>query len=550
LTTFFDAFAVELPPQRRHELYERTRPGFTPAGAAIVADFGVSRKAVGYGVASELEVEMNESNEKKIDLGESDLWLKDLVLTMHSSPEVEQRHLTAARAAHAIDLMRKAREHQGFAALPLDRYLRGLAEVAGVSLDEVLTSLGLSPQDRVTAATAPLLARVARLIGLPADETLTLARLMFVDSAVEVRLDAIVGRNPGARASAGADAHPSIDEVLQQHEKDYSEVQRAELGSIEGAIKSEYTKPYQFDIALSFAGEDRQHAKTLAALLRRNGVRVFYDENETASLWGKDLYQLLAAVYRDSARYCVVFVSATYATKLWTRHELKQVQARAFREREEYLLPLRLDDTELEGVNSTIGYIDLRQTTLEKVAQIILDKLSRRADWSTWPNTPTDISEFSSQLRVGVDTILATVSSAILHKSLDSRASIRDILRGIRREADLDLELTCLDSSGVFVYHPWPDIVGRSLASQWSTRAGFAEWVLLRIREMGRGYLTWKDQYASDPDLEMEIERQHRPYVRRTLLGFRRLPFGKDEYWAIAVEGHEIVTLGPLSRLP
>jgi hypothetical protein len=201
-------------------------------------------------------------------------------------------------------------------------------------------------------------------------------------------------------------------------------------------------------------------------------------------------------------------------------------------------------------VNSTIAYIDLRRTTLEDVAQIILEKLSLRTDLSTWPNTPTDISEFSSQLRVGVDAMVATASSAVLSGAFDSPASFRDVFGAIRNEAGLDLELTCLDNFGVFVYHPWPGIVGRTLASQWPTREGFADWVLQRIREMGRGYLTWKDQYASDPALEMEIARLHRPYVRRTLLGFRRLPVGEDEYWAIAVEGHEIATLGPLTRLP
>jgi hypothetical protein len=305
---------------------------------------------------------------------------------------------------------------------------------------------------------------------------------------------------------------------------------------------------YQFDVALSFAGEDRENAKAMAALLRKSGVRVFYDEYERAVLWGKDLYQHLAGVYRDRARYCVVFVSAAYASKLWTRHELKQAQARAFRENEEYLLPLRLDDTELEGVNATIGYIDLRQTTLDAVVDIILEKLFRTSDWSFWPGTPTDIGEFSPQLRIAVDTMVATGSSAILGMSCAPLSSLKETLGAIRNNTDEDVELTCLDDSGLFLYHPWPGIVDRTLASQWRARPGFGEWVLQRIHDMGRGYLTWKDEYASDPDLEAEIVLEQRPYVRRTLLGFRRLLIGKDKYLSIAVEGHQIVKLGPLSR--
>src|SRR5688500_14340455 len=114
---------------------------------------------------------------------------------------------------------------------------------------------------------------------------------------------------------------------------------------------------FQFDIALSFAGEDRALAEQFARQLRDGGLRVFYDRYETAELWGKDLYQHLQAVYRDQAQYCVIFVSKAYALKLWTKHELKQAQARAFQENREYIHPLRVDDTEIPGLNATVGYV-------------------------------------------------------------------------------------------------------------------------------------------------------------------------------------------------
>lgn len=136
---------------------------------------------------------------------------------------------------------------------------------------------------------------------------------------------------------------------------------------------------FDYDIALSFAGEDRPVVNDLAAALTQAGVRVFYDNYEQADLWGKDLYQHLQGVYRDRARYCVVFVSEAYARKLWTRHELKQAQARAFKESQEYILPVRLDDTEIPGLNATIGYIDLRHHSVAELNDVILEKL-READ--------------------------------------------------------------------------------------------------------------------------------------------------------------------------
>ena len=40
----------------------------------------------------------------------------------------------------------------------------------------------------------------------------------------------------------------------------------------------------QHDVALSFAGEDRQWAEQLAALLQSGGYSAFYDEYELADL--------------------------------------------------------------------------------------------------------------------------------------------------------------------------------------------------------------------------------------------------------------------------
>lgn len=119
-------------------------------------------------------------------------------------------------------------------------------------------------------------------------------------------------------------------------------------------------KMEKYDVVLSFAGQDRKHAKDLADLLESSGYSFFYDENERADLWGKDLYEHLSSVYKDQARYCVMFLSEHYAKELWPNHERKSAQARAFQENREYILPVRLDDTEIQGISSTVAYLDLR----------------------------------------------------------------------------------------------------------------------------------------------------------------------------------------------
>lgn len=132
---------------------------------------------------------------------------------------------------------------------------------------------------------------------------------------------------------------------------------------------------HDYDVALSFAGENRQYVDTVAEILHQLGVKVFYDKYEEADLWGKDLYTHLDSVYQKKSRFCVMFISNSYKEKLWTNHERESAQARAFIEKQEYILPARFDDTEIPGIRPTTGYIDLRQKSPSDLAYLIAEKI-------------------------------------------------------------------------------------------------------------------------------------------------------------------------------
>ncbi|QLQ37338.1 toll/interleukin-1 receptor domain-containing protein [Micromonospora robiginosa] len=130
----------------------------------------------------------------------------------------------------------------------------------------------------------------------------------------------------------------------------------------------------QFEVALSFASEQRSYVHRVATALKRAGVEIFYDLDQTANLLGEDLYQHLDMVYRN-ADCVVIFVSKEYAEKHWTKHELRSAQARAFTEHHAYILPGRFDDTELPGLRGTEGYVDLSNCSPTKFAEVIAQKL-------------------------------------------------------------------------------------------------------------------------------------------------------------------------------
>ena len=132
---------------------------------------------------------------------------------------------------------------------------------------------------------------------------------------------------------------------------------------------------YLYDIAISYAGEDRSYAEALANELRNRGVKVFYDNYEKSDMWGKNLYTNLSDIYRNKALYCVMFLSHHYPNKQWAKHEREFAQARAFSENEEYILPIRLDHTEIPGISPTIAYLSWPPETAETIADAIIAKM-------------------------------------------------------------------------------------------------------------------------------------------------------------------------------
>src|SRR5262249_30252789 len=133
----------------------------------------------------------------------------------------------------------------------------------------------------------------------------------------------------------------------------------------------------RYDVALSFAGEDRAYVEQVADYLAANDVGVFYDKFEEVDLWGKDLVEHLDFIYRKGARFCVMFISEHYAKKVWTTHERRSALAAALEAREGYILPARFDKTEIPGLRPTIHYIDLAHRTPEELGALIVKKLGR-----------------------------------------------------------------------------------------------------------------------------------------------------------------------------
>lgn len=135
------------------------------------------------------------------------------------------------------------------------------------------------------------------------------------------------------------------------------------------------TTSRSYQVALSFAGEQREYVRAVAEALAARHVAVFFDEFEAVNLWGKDGAEHFHQVFSQDAQYVVMFISADYVAKSWTRQERRAALSRQIEQEAEYVLPVRFDDTPVPGFPSTQQYLTADRYTPAELAKLIADKI-------------------------------------------------------------------------------------------------------------------------------------------------------------------------------
>lgn len=187
---------------------------------------------------------------------------------------------------------------------------------------------------------------------------------------------------------------------------------------------------FNYDVAVSFASEDRAFVDRYVQMLRRNGLRVFYDEWERADLWGRDLYQHLDRIYRLQAQYCVVVVSKHYVRKTWPRHELRSAQARAMESTAAYILPIRLDESDVPGLPPSVGYLDGHKLSINEITTLTLSKVGIRGR----PLTAADVNSDEPEERVRALTAIG-VRGSTEHLDVAINRMLADSIEEVRARA-------------------------------------------------------------------------------------------------------------------
>lgn len=130
-----------------------------------------------------------------------------------------------------------------------------------------------------------------------------------------------------------------------------------------------------YEVALSFAGEQRGYVEEVALELHSRSIAVFYDEFERTALWGRDLVEELQRIYESDSGRVVIFISKAWVEKAWPRHERRATLSKAVQEPGEYVLPVRFDNTPVPGLPASVYHLEAKDYSPAELAGTIAEKL-------------------------------------------------------------------------------------------------------------------------------------------------------------------------------
>jgi hypothetical protein len=133
-------------------------------------------------------------------------------------------------------------------------------------------------------------------------------------------------------------------------------------------------RDFDFDFALSFAGENRTIARKIADQLETLDCSVFYDEFFEANYLGKAWHKSFMEVFSDKSRFVVCLLDKNHLEKIWPTFERECFAPRV---PETAVIPIYLDDTSFPGIPRDIVGISFKvgASSEAELDNLVTDKI-------------------------------------------------------------------------------------------------------------------------------------------------------------------------------
>jgi hypothetical protein len=126
-----------------------------------------------------------------------------------------------------------------------------------------------------------------------------------------------------------------------------------------------------FDVAVSFAGEQRQYVEAVVEGCKLRGIEVFYDKDMSNDWWGKNFLREQRKVCGSRARYFVPFLSTEYLAKPIPGDEFSAAMMTAAKLGDGYILPVLMGNVQVPAdlLHPHIGYLRSEDYTPDQLAR-------------------------------------------------------------------------------------------------------------------------------------------------------------------------------------
>ncbi|HVV12473.1 toll/interleukin-1 receptor domain-containing protein [Amycolatopsis sp.] len=151
-----------------------------------------------------------------------------------------------------------------------------------------------------------------------------------------------------------------------------------------------------YDIAVSFAGEQREYVAAVVAAAKDRGLNVFYDKNKGNEWWGNNFVREQRKVYGSQTRFFVPFISKDYLTKSVPMDEFSAAMMTAVKQGDGYILPVLMGDVQVppDLLHPHIHYLRSDDFSPEALAEQLAQRVGVAASIG---QQPRDVSEVVKQ---------------------------------------------------------------------------------------------------------------------------------------------------------
>ncbi|MFD6608670.1 TIR domain-containing protein [Micromonospora chalcea] len=171
---------------------------------------------------------------------------------------------------------------------------------------------------------------------------------------------------------------------------------------------------YTYDVAVSFAGEQRAYAERFVRACEGLGLKVFYDRNMTTELWGRNLILEFRKTYGGAQpRFFVPFISNEYLVKPYPKDEFNAALEQAQQRPDVYILPVLVGDVSVprELLGPAIAYLQADDHSPAELADRLAAKLKETRANASAPLRAPRLAPTSFAPRAMLESALDTVES-------------------------------------------------------------------------------------------------------------------------------------------